>query len=101
MNLDIGRMATQLIGLLEDRRAVVGILGMGYVGQPLALRYAELGYKVIGFDIDAEKVADLNAGRSHIEHISDADISKAAGRSMDGVAAFLAAARSHGAESAQ
>lgn len=70
-------MATQLIGLLEDRRAVVGILGMGYVGQPLALRYAELGYKVIGFDIDAEKVADLNAGRSHIEHISDADIRRA------------------------
>ena len=70
-------MATQLIGLLEDRRAVVGILGMGYVGQPLALRYAELGYKVIGFDIDAEKVAELNAGRSHIEHISDADIRRA------------------------
>jgi len=67
MNLDIGRMATQLIGLLEDRRAVIGVLGMGYVGQPLALRYAELGYKVIGFDIDAEKVGDLNAGRSHIE----------------------------------
>jgi len=77
MNLDIGQMATQLIGLLEDRRAVIGVLGMGYVGQPLALRYAELGYKVIGFDIDAEKVADLNAGRSHIEHISDADIRRA------------------------
>jgi len=70
-------MATQLIGLLEDRRAVIGVLGMGYVGQPLALRYAELGYKVIGFDIDAEKVGDLNAGRSHIEHISDADIRRA------------------------
>lgn len=77
MNLDIGRRATQLIGLLEDRRAVIGVLGMGYVGQPLALRYADLDYKVIGFDIDAEKVADLNAGRSHIEHISDADIRRA------------------------
>ena len=92
MNLDIGRMATQLIGLLEDRRAVVGILGMGYVGQPLALRYAELGYKVIGFDIDAEKVADLNAGRSHIEHISDADIRRANAAGLECTTDFSRAA---------
>ena len=85
-------MATQLIGLLEDRRAVVGILGMGYVGQPLALRYAELGYKVIGFDIDAEKVADLNAGRSHIEHISDADISRANASGLECTTDFSRAA---------
>jgi len=85
-------MATQLIGLLEDRRAVVGILGMGYVGQPLALRYAELGYKVIGFDIDAEKVSDLNAGRSHIEHISDADISRANASGLECTTDFSRAA---------
>jgi UDP-N-acetyl-D-glucosamine dehydrogenase len=92
MNLDIGRMATQLIGLLEDRRAVIGVLGMGYVGQPLALRYAELGYKVIGFDIDAEKVADLNAGRSHIEHISDADIRRANAAGLECTTDFSRAA---------
>jgi UDP-N-acetyl-D-glucosamine dehydrogenase len=92
MNLDIGQMATQLIGLLEDRRAVVGVLGMGYVGQPLALRYAELGYKVIGFDIDAEKVADLNAGRSHIEHISDADIRRANAAGLECTTDFSRAA---------
>ena len=85
-------MATQLIVLLEDRRAVVGILGMGYVGQPLALRYAELGYKVIGFDIDAEKVADLNAGRSHIEHISDADIRRANAAGLECTTDFSRAA---------
>lgn len=85
-------MATQLIGLLDDRRAVVGILGMGYVGQPLALRYAELGYKVIGFDIDAEKVADLNAGRSHIEHISDADIRRANAAGLECTTDFSRAA---------
>jgi len=85
-------MATQLIGLLEDRRAVVGVLGMGYVGQPLALRYAELGYKVIGFDIDAEKVADLNAGRSHIEHISDADIRRANAAGLECTTDFSRAA---------
>lgn len=92
MNLDIGRMATQLIGLLEDRRAVIGVLGMGYVGQPLALRYAELGYKIIGFDIDAEKVADLNAGRSHIEHISDADIRRANAAGLECTTDFSRAA---------
>ena len=85
-------MATQLIGLLEDRRAVVGVLGMGYVGQPLALRYAELGYKVIGFDIDAEKVADLNEGRSHIEHISDADIRRANAAGLECTTDFSRAA---------
>ncbi|CAM8619446.1 WecC UDP-N-acetyl-D-mannosaminuronate dehydrogenase [Paracoccaceae bacterium] len=92
MNLDIGQMATQLIGLLEDRRAVIGVLGMGYVGQPLALRYAELGYKVIGFDIDAEKVAELNAGRSHIEHISDADIRRANAAGLECTTDFSRAA---------
>ena len=85
-------MATQLIGLLEDRRAIVGVLGMGYVGQPLALRYAELGYKVIGFDIDAEKVADLNEGRSHIEHISDADIRRANAAGLECTTDFSRAA---------
>jgi UDP-N-acetyl-D-glucosamine dehydrogenase len=67
----------RLIAKLQDRSAVIGIFGMGYVGQPLALRYAETGYPVIGFDIDADKVAALNAGHSSIEHISDAAIARA------------------------
>jgi UDP-N-acetyl-D-glucosamine dehydrogenase len=69
--------ASELTGKLDARTAVIGILGMGYVGQPLALRYSQLGYKVIGFDIDAEKVEQLNSGHSHIEHINDADIASA------------------------
>lgn len=60
--------------LLTTRKAVIGIFGMGYVGQPLALRFARLGYKVIGFDIDRERVALLNAGQSDIEHIKGEDI---------------------------
>ena len=76
-------VGTQLIEKLEAHQAIVGILGMGYVGQPLALRYAQLGYKVIGFDIDAAKVDELNAGRSHIEHISDADIAAANSAGME------------------
>lgn len=67
----------RLIDRFRDRTAVIGILGMGYVGQPLALRFSAMGYPVIGFDIDARKVERLNAGRSDIEHISDADIAAA------------------------
>jgi len=54
---------------LRSRTATIGIVGLGYVGLPLVLRYAEVGYKVIGFDIDGSKVAALNEGRSYIEHI--------------------------------
>lgn len=62
---------------LETRSAVIGIFGMGYVGQPLALLYAESGYRVVGFDIDAQKVSRLNAGHSDIEHINDERIADA------------------------
>src|SRR5271157_5511426 len=47
----------------------VGIIGCGYVGLPLALRFAEAGHRVIGFDTDPEKISKLNAGKSYIEHI--------------------------------
>lgn len=57
-----------------DRNTAIGILGLGYVGIPLALRFAEAGFRVLGFDIDAERVTDLNAGRSPIKHISRDDI---------------------------
>jgi len=73
----------RLIEKLEARQAVVGILGMGYVGQPLALRYSQLGYKVLGFDIDQKKVDLLNGGHSSIEHISDAAIGAANAAGME------------------
>ena len=47
---------------IESKTVVVGIYGLGYVGLPLALRFTEVGLKVIGFDIDAAKVSKLNAG---------------------------------------
>src|SRR6202022_3714522 len=53
----------------KGSRLRVGIIGCGYVGLPLALRFAEAGHRVTGFDTDAEKVAKLNAGKSYIEHI--------------------------------
>lgn len=59
----------QLLGRIKDRSAVIGIYGLGYVGLPLALRFAEEGFKVLGFDIDPAKVKALGEGRSYIEHI--------------------------------
>lgn len=76
-------VASVLVDKLARREAVIGILGMGYVGQPLALRYAGIGFKVLGFDIDATKVALLNSGKSEIEHISDAAIAAANAAGME------------------
>ncbi len=59
---------------LADKSAVIGIVGLGYVGLPLMLRYCEVGYKVIGFDIDNIKVDLLRRGRSYIGHIQDSAI---------------------------
>ena len=47
----------------------VGIIGCGYVGLPLALRFADIGHRVTGFDLDPAKVAKLNAGHTYIQHI--------------------------------
>lgn len=67
---------------MKAKESSIGIVGMGYVGQPLALRYSEVGFRVLGFDIDAEKVADLNAGHSSIQHIDDGEIAEAVAKGM-------------------
>src|SRR5690606_26644360 len=64
------------------REAVIGIVGMGYVGQPLALRYSQIGCRGLGFDIDPQKVAELNAGRSSIQHINDEEVAAAVASNM-------------------
>ncbi|WP_017926881.1 MULTISPECIES: nucleotide sugar dehydrogenase [unclassified Thioalkalivibrio] len=67
----------ELIKRLEERSAIIGIIGLGYVGLPLMLRYVELGYHVLGFDNDPSKVEQLNAGQSPIEHIHGDQIADA------------------------
>ncbi len=62
---------------VQNRTARVGIVGMGYVGLPLALLFSEDGFRVTGFDIDREKVATLNAGRSYIHRIEPVHIAAA------------------------
>lgn len=59
-----------VIEKLNNKTAAIGIVGLGYVGLPLMLRYAEMGYRVLGFDIDQNKIDSLRQGRSYIEHIS-------------------------------
>ena len=58
-----------LLGKIEDKQALVGIIGLGYVGLPLVLRFCEVGFRVLGFDTDANKVERLNRGESYIKHI--------------------------------
>lgn len=67
----------QLITRLSNSDAKIGIVGLGYVGLPLMLRYIDEGYEVIGFDIDTNKVQALTEGQSYIEHIPSNDIANA------------------------
>jgi UDP-N-acetyl-D-glucosamine dehydrogenase len=76
-------ISASVVKKLNTLEAKIGIFGMGYVGQPLALRYATVGYKVIGFDIDKSKVDKLNRGISEIEHIRNEDIAQANASGME------------------
>lgn len=63
-----------LIQNLQNKSSQIAIVGLGYVGLPLLLRFANVGYRVLGVDIDAEKVEKLNQGISYIAHISNEKI---------------------------
>ena len=70
-------MKLDLIEKLKTKKATIGIVGLGYVGLPLMLRYCEVGYKVIGFDIDEAKIDILTRAESYIEHIPNERIKEA------------------------
>lgn len=70
----------QLLARLQAREAVVGVVGLGYVGLPLALCFVDAGYRVVGIDSDPQKCAALNAGRSYIKLIGDAPVAAALAR---------------------
>ncbi|MHB8918595.1 MAG: NAD(P)-binding domain-containing protein, partial [Desulfocucumaceae bacterium] len=71
------------ISLIRDRIMsrdfTIGVIGLGYVGLPLLLRFGEAGFKVIGFDVDPEKVRKLNHGESYIRHIDQGRVASRAG----------------------
>jgi UDP-N-acetyl-D-glucosamine dehydrogenase len=66
-----------LLQRLRQRKARIGVVGLGYVGLPLILAYAEKGYQVLGLDIDPAKIEAIMAGRSYIEHIDSARVAQA------------------------
>ena len=77
---------------LADHTAVVGIVGLGYVGLPLSIRFSEAGFKVIGFDIDPEKPPRLNRGQSIIRHIPNEKIKAAVAAGFEATCDFARAA---------
>lgn len=75
---------------IDERQAVVGIIGLGYVGLPLALTFAEAGFTVLGFDTDPAKLPRLASGESYLRHIPGARIAAARGFSATGDFARIA-----------
>jgi len=67
----------ELRARIEDRRAVVGVAGLGYVGLPLAIEFARAGFEVVGVDPDPERVAAVNAGRSYVGDVRSEDVASA------------------------
>ncbi|MDI6854153.1 MAG: nucleotide sugar dehydrogenase [Deltaproteobacteria bacterium] len=65
-----------LMAKIKNKEALVGIIGLGYVGLPLVLRFGEVGFPVLGFDSDPRKVEMLNRGESYIKHISAAKLTE-------------------------
>lgn len=77
-----------LIERLRDGSATVGVIGLGYVGLPLGLRFSEAGLRVIGFDIDQKKTAAINSGRSYILHIEDSAVKSARSQGFEATTDF-------------
>jgi UDP-N-acetyl-D-glucosamine dehydrogenase len=67
-------IAQDLIGRAERREALFGIVGLGYVGLPLAIELANAGFRVLGFDVQQKVVDGLNAGHSHVKDVTDAQL---------------------------
>lgn len=68
-------MKNKLLGKIKNKNITVGVIGLGYVGLPLAVEKAKAGFKTTGFDIQKEKVSMVNAGKNYIGDVVDSDLS--------------------------
>ena len=66
----------ELLKKIESRQAKLGVIGLGYVGLPLAVEFARAGFHVVGYDVDEKRVAELKAGRSYIPDVSSAHLAE-------------------------
>lgn len=76
--MNMNNLKSQIIYLksnIINYQSTIAIIGLGYVGLPLAIRFSEEGFQTVGFDIDEEKVKLLNDGKSYIKHINAENIS--------------------------
>ena len=67
-------ISEKLISKINSKNAKIGIIGMGYVGIPLGLEFANQGFTVLGFDKDEKRVEDINAGKLVMKHIKQKDM---------------------------
>jgi len=68
------RIKDQLLAKIENRSACVGIVGLGYVGLPLAVEFAKAGFRVIGYDVSKRVTDNLNKGESHIQDVPNSEL---------------------------
>ena len=83
-------LISELKNRIDTRQARIGVIGLGYVGLPLALLYAEAKFRVTGFDIDQRKVRTLTSGGSYIHRIPPTEIQDARARGFSATADFSA-----------
>ncbi|HKS27602.1 MAG TPA: nucleotide sugar dehydrogenase [Pyrinomonadaceae bacterium] len=69
----------EIINLIRDKRARIGVIGLGYVGLPLAVEFAQQGYTTTGFEVDSSKADSINQGRSYIGDVSSSAIKEMTG----------------------
>src|SRR4029450_1609418 len=66
-----------LVERIRTKQAKIGIIGLGYVGLPLAVEFARKGFHVTGFDVDANKAIQINTGHTYIPDVSEVDLAEA------------------------
>src|SRR5262245_47525602 len=77
---EVQRRVDGLRGKIQDRTAVVGVVGLGYVGLPFAVEKAKAGFRVVGIEQNPKRAARVNAADNYIEDVVDSDLRELVGR---------------------